>query len=384
MAISVANGCTGTGKEIQRQHKSAWFQFMKSIISFKGDLANLSAPPFILSPESICQFSQYFSEYPNLLVAPAKETDAQRRALLVLKWFLATLRRQHSTTLDDGSKRKLKPLNPFLGEIYLGKWVDEAGTTELISEQVSHHPPQTAYCIRNEEHGVTLEGHVAPKSYFSHTINIERQGHGRLRLDKYAEDYVFTMPTVHVEGIMTFQIAPELGGTSYIHSSSGYTASIDYSSKGWLKGKSNSFKATLFRDGAEGGAPLYTLEGQWSGSYTIRDGAGKLIETVDLLSLRPTPLQVAPVEKQHPLETGRAWQQVIDAIDRCDYLAIGQEKSKVENAQRALRQQEKAEGREWERRYFTMATEHAKVDALALDQGCQKRDRVFWNFNHTT
>ncbi|CAL3972834.1 unnamed protein product, partial [Diplocarpon coronariae] len=30
----------------------------------------------------------------------------------------------------------MKPLNPFLGELFLGKWVDEAGTTNLVAEQV--------------------------------------------------------------------------------------------------------------------------------------------------------------------------------------------------------------------------------------------------------
>ena len=54
-----------------------------------------------------------------------------------------------------------------------------------------------------------LEGHIAPKSYFSTTINIERKGHGVLHLDRYDEDHVITMPPVHVEGIMTFQIAPD-------------------------------------------------------------------------------------------------------------------------------------------------------------------------------
>lgn len=61
-----------------------------------------------------------------------------------------------ATRNEDGTRKKLKPLNPFLGEIFLGRWVDESGTTELISEQVSHHPPQTAYRIWNEEHGVSV------------------------------------------------------------------------------------------------------------------------------------------------------------------------------------------------------------------------------------
>jgi hypothetical protein len=313
----------------------------QSIATFKGDLTSLSAPPFLLSPESICQFSRYFNEYPSLLVAPTKEESAEIRSLLVLKWFLSTLRLQHATTNDDGTKKKLKPLNPFLGEIFLGKWIDEEGSAhDLISEAVSHHPPCTAYHISNRDHGVTIQGQIEPKARFTGgTVTIARQGNGIVHIERHDERHVFTMPDIYLEGLVTFQIAPELKGTSYIRSSSGYTTKINYSCKGWLSGKRNSFVATIFRDGAEN-SPLYTVEGQWSGAYTIKDRKGKTIETVDFTSIRRAPLHVAPLEKQHPLETGKAWHGVIEGIKNNDIFAVGHEKNKVENAQRALRKQE--------------------------------------------
>ena len=101
------------------------------------------------------EFSAYWAEHPSLLVAPAKEADPALRALLVLKWFLSTLKQQYSSRNDKLGSEK-KPLNPSLGELFLGTWSDDAGETELISEQVSHHPPVTAYCIRNAKHGVQV------------------------------------------------------------------------------------------------------------------------------------------------------------------------------------------------------------------------------------
>lgn len=109
---------------------------VQSIATFKGDLSSLTAPPFLLSPQSITEFSAYWAEHPSLFVAPAHEDDAQKRALSVLKWFLSTLKHQLSNKDENGKKRKMKPLNPFLGELFLGKWVDNQGTTELVSEQV--------------------------------------------------------------------------------------------------------------------------------------------------------------------------------------------------------------------------------------------------------
>ena len=112
-------------------------KFVKSIASFNGDLASLTAPPFILGTISLTEFSSYWAEHPSIFVAPASEPDPQKRALLVLKWFLSTLKQQYCSRSDKLGSEK-KPLNPFLGELFLGKWEDEAGTTELISEQVRY------------------------------------------------------------------------------------------------------------------------------------------------------------------------------------------------------------------------------------------------------
>jgi hypothetical protein len=107
----------------------------QSIASFSGDLSSLTAPPFILSSTSLVEFSAYWAEHPDVFVAPAEEKDPQKRALLVLKWFLTTLKSSYASRSDKYGNEK-KPLNPFLGETFVGKWQDAAGTTELISEQV--------------------------------------------------------------------------------------------------------------------------------------------------------------------------------------------------------------------------------------------------------
>ena len=123
------------GAGVSAQNKGSWTAFLKSIASFNGDLSTLTAPPFILSSKSLVEFSSYWAEHPDIFVAPAHEKDPKKRALLVLKWFLSTLKSQYASRSDKFGNEK-KPLNPFLGELFLGKWVDAAGTTELVSEQV--------------------------------------------------------------------------------------------------------------------------------------------------------------------------------------------------------------------------------------------------------
>ncbi|KAK6354763.1 Oxysterol binding protein [Orbilia brochopaga] len=351
----MAAALTGTAK-------STWASFLKSIASFNGDLASMTAPPFILGKTSLVEYSAYWTEHPKLFVAPAKETDPEKRALAVLTWFLSTLKQQYSSRSEKLGSEK-KPLNPFLGELFLGHWDDEeAGRTELISEQVSHHPPVTAYSIFNEKHGVRLQGYNGQRASFaSMTITVKQVGHARLHIDAFDEDYFISLPALHIEGLVYGTPYVELEKSTVIQSSSGYFAKIEYSGKGWVSGKKNSFSATLQKTGSK--EILYNIAGQWTDSFTIKKGKTE-IDTYSAKANPTTPLTIKPLEEQDPLESRRAWAKVVAAIDKCDYEETGIEKSKIENAQRELRKKEKAEGTVWERRYFSTIDDLPVVNQL--------------------
>lgn len=337
--------------------KSSWSSFLKSIASFNGDLSSMTAPPFILSTTSLTEYSAYWAEQPSLLSAPSAEPSAARRALLVHHWFLSTLRGQYSSRAEKLGSEK-KPLNPFLGELFLGSWKDGAvqGETQLVSEQVSHHPPATAYCVWNSTAGVRLQGYNAQKASFSgRTIHVKQLGHAVLHLSRWNETFVITLPNLHIEGLVFGSPYVELNGHSYIASSSGFVSQIDYAGKGWLGGKKNSFSSSVHRRGAEK-QPLYTVDGVWTESWTTRDLHTKPSPpstTFSTHSLPRTPLTVAPLAAQDPLESRRAWATVAAAISRGDLDAVSREKSLIENGQREMRRIEQTEGRVWSRRYFS-------------------------------
>ncbi|KAF3769268.1 Oxysterol-binding protein [Cryphonectria parasitica EP155] len=375
---------------------SSWTSFLKSIASFNGDLSSLTAPPFILSGISLTEYSSYWCEHPAVFAAPAKEADPQKRAMLVLKWFLSTLKQQYATRSEKYGNEK-KPLNPFLGELFLGTWEDDAGTTELISEQVSHHPPATAYSITNIPTGVHLEGYNAQKATFGKTINIKQIGHAILTVPTPSGDketYLISLPSLHVENLFLGAPFIELNSASYITSSSGFTAKIDYAGKGWLSGKKNSFVATLYPTGREKEV-LYNASGQWTKQFEIHSGpvkhnaAANLLESYDAVAAATTPLNVAPIEKQHPLESRRAWLKVAEAIQKGDMDTVGREKGKIENAQRELRAKEKAEGRMWQRRYFSVRIEPdpvlAQLGAVVgvPDHGDGDKTGGVWRFDRS-
>ncbi|KAK1246076.1 hypothetical protein MKX07_005145 [Trichoderma sp. CBMAI-0711] len=376
-----------------------WSAFLKSIASFNGDLSSLTAPPFILSSQSLTEFSSYWATHPPLLTAAAAEPDPARRAMLVLKWFLSTLKHQYASRSEQFGNEK-KPLNPFLGELFLGTWTDEAGTTTLVSEQVSHHPPATAYCVRNDKTGIQLEGYNAQKATFKSTIIVKQIGHAVLTVpvkgngdddDKKLERYLITLPSLHIEGLIFGAPFVELDGSSLITSSSGYTAKIDYSGKGWLSGKKNTVVATLYPTDNEKEV-LYNVTGQWTKEFEIYQGPAKknskatLVATYDAAATKQTELAVAPLDKQHPLESRRAWSKVADAIQRGDMDSVSAEKTKIEQAQRNLRTKESAEGQPWERRYFNAVAEDETLALLGKAAGVPldgDRDKTggLWRFD---
>ena len=161
----------------------------------------------------------------------------------------------------------------------------------------------------------------------------------------------------------------ELNRCSYIQSSSGYTARIDYSGKGWLSGKRNTITAVLYPEGKEKEV-LYTITGQWNEKLDIKQGTSKkVVETYDATKHKTTPLQVAPHEEQDDLESRKAWCKVAQAILVGDMDTTSREKSLIENRQRELRKVEKEEGREWQRIFFSRTETFPVFEALAAKIG---------------
>jgi len=340
--------------------------FLKSLVGFNGDIASVTAPSWILSPTSLTEYSAYWYE-PGTFLAMSKEEDPEKRALAVLKWFLATLKAQYTSRNEKMGSEK-KPLNPVLGELFLGTWNEQDGSvTELFSEQVSHHPPITAYAIRNAKNGILLNGHNGQKASISFpNLTIRQIGYSVLTLERFHnETYLITLPFIRIEGVYFGAPYIELGEHTYIHSSSGYTSKIDYSGKGYLSGKKNSFKATVSKNGTV----LHTVSGVWTDKSVIGDGE-KPKQTRPFLDAKHIPfanINVAPINKQGEWESRKIWEKVAAAIRAGDMDAASHEKSKIENWQRDMRKKEQAETKSWQRKFFRLEQTGPEFERLASE-----------------
>ncbi|KAH6646019.1 hypothetical protein BKA67DRAFT_595463 [Truncatella angustata] len=345
--------------------------FLGYLTTVKGDLSNITAPPFVLSPKSVTEIPASWAERHKLFLQPAQEDDSEKRALLILKNFLCSLKRQVYTAAsknsDGGAK---KPLNAFLGELFLGTFVEpESGsTTRVISEQVSHHPPVTACFTYNKDHQISSSGYVAQETSFSATsgVAVKQVGHAITTDQRHRESHLMTLPIMSIKGLLVGKPYPELQGTCYISSSSGYLATIEFNGRKTLGlGTKNCVTAKLsnLRDGNK---VLYQVDGQWNGQMTIKDAVkGTKVETFDVDDVPYTELKVKPIEEQSPWESRRAWKPVLKGITSGSMELVNKEKERIENAQRDLRAAEEQTGVNWQRVFFRSMNSHEEFDVLA-------------------
>ncbi|GAC73112.1 hypothetical protein PANT_8d00068 [Moesziomyces antarcticus T-34] len=376
------------GGAVPKEQRQGWGQFLKSIATFSGDLSSLTAPSFILSPVSLVEFPAYWGEHPDTLAAIATGKDEVERMTLVLKWFIGTLKGQFTArNISTGSEKK--PLNPILGELFLGKWGDKngRGETTLTAEQVSHHPPVTDYAIENATAGVTLEGHCAQKTSFSgRTISVKQVGHAVLRLklpgSANEELYLITLPNLLIEGLWYGSPYVELTGNSYIQSTTGLLTTLSYTGKGYFSGKAHSFKATI----GAGGNTLHTVEGEWAGvcKYKGKSPSGGSNEVFWDASTEREEVSVEPVEKQGAMESRNVWKTVANGIRTQDYDTASKDKARIENEQRQKRKDEAAAGTPHQLEHFVHVDddqEYAQLAAMfkgqpAHEDAYRKKPRV--------
>ena len=101
-----------------------------------------------------------------------------------------------------------KPYNPVLGEVFRCKYeYDLDGKKSeafLISEQVSHHPPISAFHYGSPENGIYIEGEVRPKTRFLGTcVTNTMEGENRIVFTHFDnEEYVIKMPSVYIYGVL--------------------------------------------------------------------------------------------------------------------------------------------------------------------------------------
>jgi hypothetical protein len=166
--------------------------------------------------------------------------------LAVCRWFMSTLYGSFRSRCETQTEKK--PFNPILGETFNCTWNDINqkgwGEASIAVEQVSHHPPVSAFCVQIPSKKVVgkpfiqVQGHCGQRTVFSTTaITVTQVGRAKLTLeiDGKMETYtIHPLPALSVAGLLSMSVFVELFGKTRITSSTGAEAEIEFVPKGML------------------------------------------------------------------------------------------------------------------------------------------------------
>ena len=136
--------------------------------------------------------------------------DPSERLLQLTRWVFSG----HHTR-PKGVK---KPFNPILGEFFRCEWKEQDGSTGFyICEQVSHHPPQSAFFYANPTHKIYIVGNLRPHARFlGNSAGTMMDGGSTIYLGD--DEYYLTNPNVYARSILFGKMFMELGDTCVISS----------------------------------------------------------------------------------------------------------------------------------------------------------------------
>lgn len=125
-----------------------------------------------------------------------------------------------------------KPFNPLLGETYELK--DEQRNFMGVCEQVSHHPPISAFHFENNHY--IKYGSVYPKlKFWGKSIEVKPEGGHTLRLKKCNETYTWSNVNCCIHNIIVGKLWFEQYGTlEVVNHQQNLKAVLNFKSAGWF------------------------------------------------------------------------------------------------------------------------------------------------------
>ncbi|KAK4515281.1 uncharacterized protein ATC70_002891 [Mucor velutinosus] len=341
------------------------------------DLHRVTLPTFVLEPRSMLERITDFMAHPEFILPISDIDDATQRFIAVVKWFLSGWHIK-----PKGVK---KPFNPVLGEFFRCRYKYQDGTEAFyIAEQVSHHPPASAYFYTCPQHQVVITGDLRPKSrFYGNSVASLMQGTINFILpSKHNELYQVKMPNMYARGVLFGTMTLELGDASTVRCvSSDLICEMDFQTKGFFSGQPNSVVGKIKRESTQ--EILYEISGQWSGELFIKKYTppekssitGLLSLTkkstkdeekpdlmVDVRDYVKYPLQVP--ENQDEKESRRLWAKLTEGLLANNQDMATDEKTKVEDEERALRKEREANNIEWKPRFFDVDGDDYKFKGI--------------------
>ncbi|KAL5606688.1 hypothetical protein BROUX41_003084 [Berkeleyomyces rouxiae] len=374
--------------EDNRPKVSLW-GILKSMIG--KDMTKMTLPVSFNEPTSLLYRCGEDMEYAELLDQAAERSDSMERLIYVAA-FAAS---EYASTIG----RVAKPFNPLLGETF--EYVRPDKNYRFFIEQVSHHPPIGAAWAESPRWTYYGESSVRSK-FYGKSFDINPLGTWFLKLRPTSggkEDYyTWKKVTSTVIGIITGNPAIDNYGTMEIKNwTTGEVCYFEFKPRGW-KASSAYQAAGKILDAS--GKVVYSMGGRWNSRIYARktpgyeaalddpgDGAqnGSINDPnkpflIWKANPRPTgiPFNLTPfvLTFNHIDDQLKPWLAPTDsrlrpdqrAMEEGEYDFAANEKTRLEEAQRARRRQREQNGEEFSPAWFSKAR-------------CEITGEEYWKFN---
>ncbi|XP_013137501.1 PREDICTED: oxysterol-binding protein-related protein 9 [Papilio polytes] len=335
------------------------------------DLTKVVLPTFILERRSLLEMYADSFAHPDQFVKIVDMPSPKERMVQVVRWYLSSY---HAGRKSQVAK---KPYNPVLGEVFRCHWdLDGANDSHnsstdklevgdgpvpwcspeqlsFVAEQVSHHPPISAFYAEHVNKRIQFDAWVWTKSKFlGLSIGVHNIGRGVVTLLDYGEEYTVTFPNGYGRSILTVPWI-ELGGSVCIECpQTGHKANVEFLTKPFYGGKKHRVICEVFA--ANEKKAYYTAQGEWN---TRMDGrwmeSGRTEVVFEVSSMKARRKRVSPVSRQAAHESRRVWRHVTAALRAADTEAATAAKRRLEQAQRDLAKQRLDTGDKWDTQLFS-------------------------------
>ncbi|XP_056388230.1 oxysterol-binding protein-related protein 9 isoform X4 [Hyla sarda] len=368
----------GEGESVE-EHKSVIMHLL-SQVRLGMDLTKVVLPTFILERRSLLEMYADFFAHPDLFVSIGDHKDPKDRMVQVVRWYLSAF---HAGRKGSVAK---KPYNPILGEVFQCHWdlpgqenedtetVSEGpvpwaskNNVTFVSEQVSHHPPISAFYAECYNKRIQFNAHIWTKSKFlGMSIGVHNIGQGCVSCLDYDEHYILTFPNGYGRSILTVPWV-ELGGECNINcSKTGYSATITFHTKPFYGGKKHRVTAEIYPPNDK--KSFCSVEGEWNGVMYAKYANGENVVFIDTKKMPTVKKRVRKLEDQQEYESRRLWKDVTLNLKIRDIDAATEAKHRLEEKQRAEARERKEQEVQWETRLF-----HEDGECWVFDEPLLKR-----------
>jgi hypothetical protein len=268
-----------------------------------------------------------------------------------------------------------KPYNPVLGETCA--WTFEHGAdgagapSHMVCEQVSHHPPVSAFYLWNRALGVSLEGFAETCPRFTgNSVVVPFKGERRLRIPRLGETYVLTVANLVYRGLLFGARGAEWTGTVTVAcEKTGLRCKLELKPLGTLGlwGSWHRVEGAIKVKGRAGNKVLVgSIAGHWDKVvyYTDARGAGngskeaqgdagrEVLYDFEAAAATRRLRLVQPPRAVLPSDSQVVWAALSEALTAREMKRANRVKGEIEQAQRDLAARRSKGGEAWEPRFF--------------------------------